>query len=424
MLQNTIVAGNTGRDECFVLGGVATSGTSNLVTPHASDARTACPAITQTDDPLLGALALNAPGRTPTMAIDATSPAFNTGNPHVAPTDDQRGVSRPRFGAADIGAYEFVGGTDFAAPRSTPTLASGSSLDGWNTTDVTIDWGWADGGGGSGIDPGRLHDSSRPRPVRGARSCSPRPAPTSPGNASTATYTVKVDKTGPVVTCAASPTYVIGSTPTSGLSATVTDALSGAVASPVTAAVTAGDVSASGAFTKPLTGTDVAGNTTTANCGYVVAYAFRGFQQPIPQSSYKRGSTIPVRFQLADAARSAERCESRGAALAEMPGLRVARRAGRGVREVHREDRHVPVRREDDEGARRGHPLDRDHREVDRRCRRQQQLDAGCRSGSTRHVRPDTPVPQSGGMFWLSRKRLPGSYLRLSALSWSYFSGP
>ena len=65
--------------------------------------------------------------------------------------------------------------------------------------------------------------------------------------------------------------------------------------------MTAGDVDASGAFTKPLTVTHVAGNTTTANCGYIAAYAFRGFEQPIPQSSYKLGSTIPARFQLADA---------------------------------------------------------------------------------------------------------------------------
>jgi hypothetical protein len=299
VLRNTIVAANTGRDECFVLGGVATSGTNNLVTPHPTDARTPCPTITQTDDPQLDALALNEPGRTPTMAIDAASSAFNTGNLAFAPADDQRGVSRPRFGAADIGAYEYVGSTDFVAPRSTPTLAAGSSLDGWNTTDVTIDWGWADVGS-AGVDPDacplETTSTGEGSAVQLTATCADLA-----GNTTTTTYTVKVDKTGPVVTCAAAPTYVVGSTPTSGLSATVTDALSGAVTSPVTAPISAGDVDESGAFTRPLTGTDVAGNTTTAQCGYVVAYAFLGFQQPIPQSSYKRGSAIPVRFQLADA---------------------------------------------------------------------------------------------------------------------------
>ena len=180
VLRNTIVAGNTGRDECFVLGGVATSGTNNLVTPHATDARTACPAITQTADPQLGALALNAPGRTPTMAIDATSPAFNTGDLAFAPTDDQRGVSRPRFGAADIGAYEYVGGTDFTAPHvgtdaSRPARASTA---GTRPTSRSTGAGPTASAVRASIPtPAR---SSRPRPVRGARSCSPRPAPTSP----------------------------------------------------------------------------------------------------------------------------------------------------------------------------------------------------------------------------------------------------
>ncbi|MBT2517650.1 hypothetical protein J7E29_09420 [Streptomyces sp. ISL-90] len=302
VLRNTIVAGNSGRDECFVLGGVATSGTNNLVTPHATDARTACPTITQTGDPQLGALALNAPGRTPTMALDDTSPALNTGNLAFAPAGDQRGVSRPRFGAVDIGAYEYVGGTDFTAPQSapTPTLVTGTSLTDWNTTDVTVNWGWADGAGGVGIDPEActLETTST---VEGSAVELTATCADLAGNVGTATVTVKVDKTDPTVTCAATPTYVLGSTPTSGLSATVTDELSGPASSPVTAAVTAGDVDEPGVFTKALTGADVAGNTTTVDCEYVVAYDFLGFQQPIPQSSYKRGSTIPVRFQLGDA---------------------------------------------------------------------------------------------------------------------------
>jgi hypothetical protein len=34
---------------------------------------------------------------------------------------------------------------------------------------------------------------------------------------------------------------------------------------------------------------------------FVVSYAFLGFLEPIPQTSYRRGSTIPVRFRLGDA---------------------------------------------------------------------------------------------------------------------------
>jgi hypothetical protein len=38
------------------------------------------------------------------------------------------------------------------------------------------------------------------------------------------------------------------------------------------------------------------------NCPYIVAYNFLGFLEPIPQSSYQRSLTIPVKFRLANAA--------------------------------------------------------------------------------------------------------------------------
>ncbi|KRE23095.1 choice-of-anchor Q domain-containing protein [Agromyces sp. Soil535] len=300
VLHNAIIAGNTGRDECFVLGGVATSGSNNLVTPHATDARTPCPAITQTADPELGALALNAPGRTPTMAIGALSPAVNTGNLAFAPLDDQRGIARPQFGSADIGAYEFEGGADVTAPRAAPAITSGSGLDGWSTTDVTVNWGWNDGVGSAGIDP-ELCTLESTSTGEGSAILLTATCTDLAGNVSTAEFTVKVDKTAPTVTCDPAPTYVVGGTPTTGLSATVTDALSGPASSPVTAEVVATDLAEPGVFEKSLTGSDVAGNTMTVACQYVVAYDFLGFLQPVPQSSYKRGSTIPVRFQIGDA---------------------------------------------------------------------------------------------------------------------------
>lgn len=296
-LRNTIVAGNTGRDECFVLGGVAASGTNNLVTPHATDARISCPAIMATADPELAPLALNAPGRTPTMAIGGLSPAVNRGDLASAPLDDQRGIPRPQFGSVDIGAYEFEGGADSTAPRAAPAVTSPSGLDGWSTTDVAVDWGWYDGVGGAGIDPSRCTlgstSAGEGSAIAMTASCTDLE-----GNTSTAEYTVKVDKTAPVVTCDAAPRFVVGGAPTIGLSATVTDALSGPASSPVTAELTATDLAAIGVFSRPLTGADVAGSTTTVDCEFVVAYGFSGFLQPVPQTSYKRGSNLPVRFQL------------------------------------------------------------------------------------------------------------------------------
>lgn len=72
-------------------------------------------------DPQLKPLALSAPGDTPTMAITATSPAFNsadTNNNHCLPTD-QRGVFRPQLGGCDIGAYEVACSSITCPPNKT-----------------------------------------------------------------------------------------------------------------------------------------------------------------------------------------------------------------------------------------------------------------------------------------------------------------
>ncbi len=62
-------------------------------------------------DPLLGALALNAPGTTETMALLTNSPAIDkipngANGCGTTVTTDQRGVSRPQNALCDIGAYE------------------------------------------------------------------------------------------------------------------------------------------------------------------------------------------------------------------------------------------------------------------------------------------------------------------------------
>jgi len=73
---------------------------------------------------------------------------------------------------------------------------------------------------------------------------------------------------------------------------------SGPVSSPVQAAAPA---TSAGPHSASVTGTDNAGNTTTVSCPYVVGYTFGGFTAPLPKSSVKAGSTLPVKFQLQDA---------------------------------------------------------------------------------------------------------------------------
>ncbi len=105
-LDNTIIA-NNGASECFVRGSVTSAGAGNLIVNNGSGVPfSACPDVVTSNDPQLGALQLNAPGNTPTMAIPQTSPAFNTADAATSLSTDQRGVSRPQGTRFDIGAYE------------------------------------------------------------------------------------------------------------------------------------------------------------------------------------------------------------------------------------------------------------------------------------------------------------------------------
>ena len=98
-LGNTIVA-NNGGGNCAA---PATDQGSNLQYPG-----TTCGGGIASADPLLGTLALNAPGFTQTHAIAFDSPARDAGNNATCASVDQRGVTRPQptGGTCDIGAYE------------------------------------------------------------------------------------------------------------------------------------------------------------------------------------------------------------------------------------------------------------------------------------------------------------------------------
>lgn len=120
---------------------------------------------------------------------------------------------------------------------------------------------------------------------------------------------ISIDKTAPVVSVAA---------PVNGASLllrqvvtfayTCTDALSGVVscAGP-SAAGSRVDTTSVGAQAFSVTVADAAGNTAVSSASFNVVYRFGGFLQPIalPVSTFKSGSTIPVKFRLADASGAA-----------------------------------------------------------------------------------------------------------------------
>lgn len=117
-VKNSIVANSSGGGDCY--GTTVTALGANLDT----DGSCGTSNFTQVTSAQInmGALALNAPGATETMALQSGSVAIDvadctdvSGNPV---TTDQRGVARPDNGESrcDIGAYEFVDtNTQFAS---------------------------------------------------------------------------------------------------------------------------------------------------------------------------------------------------------------------------------------------------------------------------------------------------------------------
>jgi hypothetical protein len=109
----------------------------------------------------------------------------------------------------------------------------------------------------------------------------------------------KIDGTPPTVTCVEPmPSFQLGSAG-GPVTAVVTDAGSGPVSTSVSAIASA---ATAGAHAVDLTGEDEAGNTATVACPYVVGgYVFGGFASPLPKSTVKAGSVLPLKFQLQDA---------------------------------------------------------------------------------------------------------------------------
>jgi hypothetical protein len=130
-VSNVILSGNT-PSNC---NGTALPGGS---TSHSLDSDSSCGIGTSSGnlsgvDPKLGPLQVNAPGATQTMAIDQTSPAYNTADNATCPTVDQRGVTRLFAGdnLCDMGAFEFVPPPPVVAVQPVaPTLPAAGRISG------------------------------------------------------------------------------------------------------------------------------------------------------------------------------------------------------------------------------------------------------------------------------------------------------
>ena len=181
---------------------------------------------------------------------------------------------------------------DAFAPTAGPTQ-SPSAVAGWNNTDVTVTWNWTDAGG-SGIDPANCTTSSTSA-GEGTAIVLGATCKDLAGNTGTASYSVMVDKTLPIVALTGGPagggSYYFGAVP-GAPTCSASDALSGLAGCAIS-----GYSTVVGSHTVIATAMDRAGNVKTASATYtVLPWTFRGFYQPVDMggvwNTIKGGSTV------------------------------------------------------------------------------------------------------------------------------------
>jgi hypothetical protein len=235
---------------------------------------------------------------------------------HFAATDSGSGVNSVTSDAVLVGegADQKTTGTAFdragnsaativmANIDKTPPVITGGvtappNAYGWYKGTVTVRFTATDGlSGVSTVTPDALLS------VEGVSQSATGIAVDKAGNSATADVAgINIDQTAPVISITGiqdGAVYILGSVPVAGY--TATDVLSG-IASQHASLAEPGPAGV-GKFTYTVAVTDQAGNVATRNVSYTVAYAFGGFLAPVSLAKpFKLGSTIPVKFGLADA---------------------------------------------------------------------------------------------------------------------------
>lgn len=228
-------------------------------------------------------------------------------------------------GQRDGAAYVFSADTDTVAPTTTitvtPPVPDGQA--GWYRSSVHLAVAASDEAGGSGVAETRCALDPPAAPATFAD----LPTSTCPYLGSGATVTTDgshalfaasidvagnagavvsaqfmVDQTPPAVTCPTSAPVFLLNEAGGTVGASVTDEGSG----PTSAIVSVpANTSTVGAKSASLTGSDVAGNTTTVACPYIVTFMFVGFLEPIENDGIlnlvRAGQAIPLKWRIVDA---------------------------------------------------------------------------------------------------------------------------
>jgi hypothetical protein len=93
--------------------------------------------------------------------------------------------------------------SDTTAPTAAPAQTPPSNGNGWNNTDVLVNWNWSDNAGGSGLDPTGCTTTSTTS-GEGELTLNATCKDIA-GNIGSASYTAKIDQTAPTASASASP---------------------------------------------------------------------------------------------------------------------------------------------------------------------------------------------------------------------------
>jgi hypothetical protein len=212
--------------------------------------------------------------------------------------------------AGNVGMDSVAVRLDKTAPSITGAIVPGTTMvNGWYTGTVKVHFTCSDALSGVGVCPDDVTVTSN-----GANQSVTRSATDIAGNTASATVSgITIDNENPTVTSVnvANVAYTLGLVPAA--TCTATDSFSGVASCKVT--ITGGNANGVGTFSYIATATDKAGNTSVPLTGkYTVTYRFDGFLQPINDTAhqvgtstsvFKAGSTVPVKFQLKNAAGTA-----------------------------------------------------------------------------------------------------------------------
>jgi hypothetical protein len=182
---------------------------------------------------------------------------------------------------------------DASAPVITFDSRTAPNSNGWNNTNVSVNWTCSDALSGA-----VSSSVSQNLTSEGANQSATGTCVDNAGNTASDTQTgLKIDKTAPTLNPSVAPNPVLlGGT--AAASPNAADALSGLAS----ASCDTPDTASVGFKSVSCAATDLAGNTATASANYRVIYNFAGFFQPIANlpvvNTVNAGQGIPIKFSL------------------------------------------------------------------------------------------------------------------------------